>query len=126
MVSDRDQCEALSLKLAGYVDGDVQLSPEEAHHVATCLHCQAELVHYRKLLRALQSLRGQPVLVDHSLLDDILDVVRPAATVHRLHRRGYRSKSAYLAGAAAAATAGAAAGALVLASRYSGKTSLAS
>lgn len=119
-------CETVSFQLAGAADGDTALDDEASHHVEMCLRCQAELVQYRKLLRALTALRTQHLVVDDGLLDDILTVVRPAAEVQRLHHGGHRGRrAAYLAGAAAA-TAGAAAGALVIASRLASRPGLAS
>lgn len=120
-------CDSVSLQLAGAADGDVALDVETSGHVQGCLRCQAELAQYRKLLRALALLRDQRVFVDDALLDEILDVIRPPADVHRIHRFGHRGRrAAYLAGAAAAATAAGAAGALVIASRVSSRTRLAS
>ncbi len=108
------QCDAVSLHLAAAADGGDLLPPDVATHVETCLRCQAELAQYRKLLRALTTLRGHFVLPDDRLLDDILESLRPPATVHRLQRRNRRA--AYIGGIAAAATAGAA-GAIVIAAR---------
>ncbi|MEM7342518.1 MAG: hypothetical protein AAF467_28020 [Actinomycetota bacterium] len=115
----------MSLQLAEIADGHTELSPEAARHLATCLRCQAELAQYRKLLRALTSLRTQYVIPDERLLDDLLEALRPPADVYRLHRRNRRA--AYIGGIAAAATAGAA-GAIVIASRLAAnnKPSLAS
>lgn len=121
------RCDSISFQLAGAADGDITLDPEVDRHIAECLRCQAELVQYRKLLRALTALRGHQLFVDDGLLDEILEAVRPVAPVQRLHRISHRGRrAAYLAGAAAAATAAGAAGALVIASRLSGKPRLAS
>lgn len=121
------QCDTISFQLAGAADGDIALAPEVERHVTECLRCQAELAQYRKLLRALTTLRGHRLFVDDGLLDEILDAIRPVAPVQRLHRISHRSRrAAYLAGAAAAATAAGAAGALVIASRLSGRPRLAS
>ncbi len=120
-------CETVSIQLAEVVDGDASLAGETGRHVEGCLRCQAELAQYRRLLRALTSLRDHHLFVDDTLLDEILEVIRPPAPVHRLHRLNYRSKKvAYIGGFAAAATAGAAAGAIVIASRLAGKQRLAS
>lgn len=108
------QCESISLQLAEIADGLNELPPAAERHVDACLRCQAELAQYRKLLRALTGLRGQLELPDERLLEDILEALRPPATVHRLHRRNRRA--AYIGGIAAAATAGAA-GAIVIAAR---------
>lgn len=108
------QCEAVSLQLAEIADGLDSLPSDAGRHVDACLRCQAELAQYRKLLRALTNLRGHYELPDDRLLKDILEALRPLATVHRLHRRNRRV--AYISGIAAAATAGAA-GAIVIAAR---------
>ena len=87
------------------------------HHLVSCLSCQAEQVHYRRVHRELQSMKTLVIQPDERLLGDILDCVRPPATVIQL--RPSRRK-AYVSGIAAAATAGAA-GALVLVSKLSSK-----
>jgi anti-sigma factor RsiW len=117
------RCESVSLQLAEIADGLNRLPADAERHVESCLRCQAELVQYRRLLRALTSLRTHYVVPDDQLLDDILQALRPPATVHRLHRRSRRA--AYIGGIAAAATAGAA-GAIVIASRIASRQSLAS
>ncbi len=120
-------CESISIQLAEVADGDAALPEETGRHVDGCLRCQAELAQYRKLLRALTSLRDHHTYVDDTLLDELLEVLRPAAPVHRLHRLNYRNKKvAYIGGFAAAATAGAAAGAIVIASRLANRQRLAS
>jgi len=108
------QCETISLELAGVADGLETLAPAAEQHVQRCLRCQAELAQYRKLLRALVSLRDQQIIPDDYLLGEILEALRPPAPVHRLHRRHRRV--AYLGGIAAATAAGAA-GAIVIATR---------
>lgn len=113
------QCDEVSLLLAATVD-DEPLGMPATRHVSSCLRCQAEIVQYRKLRRALAAMRHD-LVADDEFLPDLLEVLRPPADVTRLH--GGRRR-AYLSGIAAAATAGAA-GAIVLASRIS-KTRLAS
>jgi len=108
------QCETVSLQLAEVADGLEQLPVPSAEHVKSCLRCQAELAQYRKLLKALMALRDRRIVPDDYLLEEILDVIRPPASVHLLHRRGRRT--AYLGGLAAATAAGAA-GAIVIAAK---------
>lgn len=120
-------CETFSLQLAGAVDGD-ELDSAATTHFETCLRCQAELAQYKKLRRALASLRNQRLAVDDTLVNEILLALEPGGTVHRLQRLSSASRSrkaAYIGGIAAAATAGAA-GALVLASRLAARQRLAS
>lgn len=114
------RCDEISLDLAGSVDDGSVLSMPAGRHLESCLRCQAELAQYRKLRRAMASLRYEQV-VDEEFLPELLEQLRPPAEITRLH--GGRRR-AYLSGIAAAATAGAA-GALVLATRIS-KTRLAS
>jgi anti-sigma factor RsiW len=118
------RCESVSLQLAEIADGLNRLPADAERHVDSCLRCQAELVQYRRLLRALTSLRYHYVAPDDSLLEDILAALRPPATVHRLHRRSRRA--AYIGGIAAAAATAGAAGAIVIASRLASRQSLAS
>ncbi len=124
----RTDCETFSLQLAAVADGDSELDEAASSHFEACIRCQAELAQYKKLLRALASLRNQLLAVDESLLNEILLALEPGGTVHRLQRLGSGSrtrKAAYIGGIAAAATAGAA-GALVIASRLAARNRLAS
>jgi anti-sigma factor RsiW len=54
-------CEEVSAELPLLVDGSQRPSPSVARHLGSCLRCQAELASYRRLLRALRSLRDDPV-----------------------------------------------------------------
>jgi hypothetical protein len=96
---------------------DDQLPLPVRHHLTTCLSCQAERVQYRRLSRELGLLRHDYIEPDEHLLDDILDSVRPPATVTELRTN---RRKAYVGGIAAAATAGAA-GALVLVTKLSSR-----
>ncbi|MDH3293258.1 MAG: hypothetical protein OER95_02930 [Acidimicrobiia bacterium] len=123
-----DACETFSLQLAAVADGGSELDPDAASHFESCLRCQAELVQYKKLLRALASLRTQRLAADETLVQEILLALEPGGTVHRLQRITAGSKSrkaAYIGGIAAAATAGAA-GAFVIASKLASRQRLAS
>ena len=117
------RCDDVSILLAGAVDGTSTLTPAAQAHFETCLRCQAEMVQYRKLLRVMKTMRGELLNPGEDLLTDVLELVRPPATVHRLHRADRRR--AYIGGIAAAATAGAA-GAIVFASKLGHRPRLAS
>ncbi|HTV12302.1 MAG TPA: hypothetical protein VME20_10645 [Acidimicrobiales bacterium] len=54
-------CNAVSDELPLVVDGSRRPSPAMEEHLRTCLRCQAELAGYRRLLRALKSLKEEPV-----------------------------------------------------------------
>jgi hypothetical protein len=112
------QCEDVADLLADSADGSVLLERSARRHVDRCLRCQAEVVQYRKLLRALHNLRTEVLEPAPGLLADILAHIEEAG-----ERRAVRSlltgrRAAYVGGIAAAAAATAAAGgALVIATR---------
>ena len=53
------QCDQIAEMLSEVADGSRLLERDARRHVDTCLRCQAELVQYRKLLRALHTLRTE-------------------------------------------------------------------
>jgi len=110
------RCDDLSENLAAAADGTVLLGRAERRHVERCLRCQAEMVQYRKVLRAMRAMRTEVLEPAPGLLSDILANLEEAG-----ERRAIRSmisghKAAYLGGLAAATAAGAA-GAIVFATR---------
>ncbi len=109
-------CDDLSDDLSAAADGSTLLGGDERRHVETCLRCQAELVQYKRLLRAMHTMRTEVLEPAPGLLADLL-----ANVSERGERRAIRSmisghRAAYLGGLAAATAAGAA-GAIVFASR---------
>lgn len=101
------QCEDITLVLAEAApSGDQALPLSASHHLEGCLRCQAELAQYRKLLRGLASLRSVQIEPDPTLLEEILESLRPPATVLKFRRRDRRK--AILKGVGAAAATGAA------------------
>jgi hypothetical protein len=109
-------CDDLSDDLSAAADGSTLLGGDERRHVESCLRCQAELVQYKKLLRAMHTMRTEVLEPAPGLLADLL-----ANVSERGERRAIRSmisghRAAYLGGLAAATAAGAA-GAIVFASR---------
>jgi hypothetical protein len=110
------RCDEVADRLADAADGSVMLDRAARRHVDRCLRCQAEVVQYRKLLRALHNLRTEVLEPAPGLVSDILAHLEAAG-----ERRAVRSmltgrRAAYVGGIAAAATAGAA-GAILFASR---------
>ena len=71
-VTTRPSCEAVADLLPGVVDGSSTLDRADRRHVERCLRCQAELAQYRKLLRAMQSLRASTAPVPNGLITDVL------------------------------------------------------
>nr|MDQ3569598.1 hypothetical protein [Actinomycetota bacterium] len=53
------RCEEVAEILPEVVEGTGGASSKVSAHVESCLRCQAELVQYRKLLRALHHLRTE-------------------------------------------------------------------
>jgi hypothetical protein len=109
-------CEELSEALAATVDGDARLGRAERRHVERCLRCQAEVVQYRKLLRAMRQLRTEVIEPAPGLLAEILAGIEEAGERHAIRSVLSGRRIAYLGGLAAATAAGAA-GALVFATR---------
>jgi anti-sigma factor RsiW len=110
------RCEDISDDLSAAADGSALLDRNARRHVERCLRCQAELVQYRKVLRAMRAMRTEVLEPAPGILSDILANLEEAG-----ERRAIRSliaghRAAYLGGLAAATAAGAA-GAIVFASR---------
>jgi len=110
------RCEDLTDDLSAAADGSALLGRNERRHVERCLRCQAELVQYRKVLRAMRAMRTEVLEPAPGVLSGILANLEEAG-----ERRAIRSlitghKAAYLGGLAAATAAGAA-GAIVFANR---------
>jgi hypothetical protein len=110
------QCEDLTEPLAQSVDGTVPLDSVVRTHVEHCLRCQAELVQYRRLLKAMRALRTELLEPTPGLLADILATIEEAGERHAIRSLLSGRRAAYLGGLAAATAAGAA-GAIVLATR---------
>jgi hypothetical protein len=103
LLHDRDR---LSTLLSEMVDGSAELDPSVAHQLEHDLRFQAELAQYRKLRRALRSLRAEVVDPGVELVADVL-----AAIDEQGDRPGIRNvitprRAAYLGGIAAATAAG--------------------
>jgi hypothetical protein len=110
------RCEELSAQLSDAAAGNALLAAREREHVDQCLRCQAELVQYRKLLRALHAMRVQVIEPAPGLLPDILAAIEEAGERRALRELLDGRKVAYLGGLAAATAAGVG-GAIVIASR---------
>ena len=113
------RCDEISQYLAGAVDDTTVLDAPATHHVSSCLRCQAELAHYRRLLRSLRSLREEPVTAPADLPALVWARIdagdRPSPWPRRVAYAG-----------AVAATAAAGAGAIVLVATRSRRLRLAS
>ena len=110
------RCEELSDDLAAAADGSVLLGRTERRHVERCLRCQAEMVQYRKVLRAMRAMRTEVLEPAPGLLSDILANLEEAGERRAIRSMIQGHRAAYLGGLAAATAAGAA-GAVFYASR---------
>ena len=110
------RCEDVALLLPEAVDGDAPVSLPVQRHVESCLRCQAELVQYRKLLKALHLLRTEVLEPAPGLLTEILAGLE-AAGERRAVRNLLNGRNAAYAGGTAAALAAGAVGVALLAHR---------
>lgn len=98
------QCETLDPRLAASCDDPDAMEPDVSEHVESCLRCQAELVHYRRLRSELSELEGGALPATDGLLNEILTGLDRSVT-RRSHLRRARRVTCTL--AAAAGTVGA-------------------
>ena len=109
------RCEDLTNHLAAADGGHLDDATAQAH-VETCLRCQAELAQYRKLLKALRTLREEVLTPAPGLVTDILVSIEQAGERSAVRSALRGRRVAYVGAAAVAGMAGGAA-ALVLVSR---------
>jgi hypothetical protein len=109
------ECEEVAEELSAVADAR-DLAPRARRHVEHCLRCQADLVQYRRLLRALRSLRTEVLQPAPGLLPEILASLEHAGERQAVRAALHGRRAAYIGGIAAATAAGAA-GAIVLAAR---------
>lgn len=114
------RCDQVAEKLPEASEGTFALGRRERRHVESCLRCQAELVHYRKILRAMRAMRTEVLEASPGLLADILANIEEAGERHAIRSLLTGRRVAYLGGLAAAGAAGAA-GAIVIAARNRSK-----
>lgn len=119
------QCERVAEQLPQIVDGAERAAPQVLAHVESCLRCQAELVQYRRLLRALRHLRTDVLEPAPGTLAAILANIEHAGERGAMHSLLTGRRAAYLGGIAVATAAAGAAGAMVLANRGRRKMRLA-
>jgi len=110
------QCDDVAELLADAADGSALLDRNARRHIDRCLRCQAEMVQYRKLLRALHNLRTEVLEPAPGLVSDILAHIEEVGERHAVRSMLRGRRVAYVGGIAAATAAGAA-GAILFASR---------
>lgn len=117
MPSDLINCDDVAGVLPQIVDGSGHADRTVLAHVESCLRCQAELVQYRKLLRALHNLRTEVLEPAPGTLSGILANLEAAGERGAIRSLLTGRRAAYLGGIAVATAAAGAAGAIVLAHR---------
>ena len=114
MPAEVSSCSLANDQLDEVAAGRLVLDGAARAHVEQCLRCQAELVQYRKLLRALRTMRTEVLEPAPGLLTDVLAALEEAGERHAIRQLLSGRNVAYVGGLAAATAAGAA-GAIVLA-----------
>jgi hypothetical protein len=110
------QCEHVAEQLGDIVDGRAPADADVTAHVQGCLRCQAELVQYRKLLKALHNLRTEVLEPAPGTLSGIFARLESAGERGAIRSLLSGRRAAYV-GGLAVATAAAGAGAIVLVGR---------
>ena len=118
-----DRCEEIAEVLPQVVDGTGRAGAHVLAHVESCLRCQAELVQYRKLLKALRQLRTEVLEPAPGTMTGILAYVEAAGERGAMRSLLTGRRAAYLGGIAVATAAAGAAGAIVVASHHRGQRS---
>jgi hypothetical protein len=101
-------------ELAEAARGPARTEGPVRDHIDHCLRCQAEVVQYRKLLRALRSVRTDLIEPAPGLITDVLVALEQEGE-RRAVRSAIRGRRAAYVGGIAAATAAGVGGAIVLA-----------
>ena len=110
------RCDQITSPLAEVAGGSATLFAEERRHVEHCLRCQAEIVQYRRILRAMRAMRTEVLEPAPGLVSDILAHIEQAGERTAVRSILRNRRVAYVGGLAAATAAGAA-GAIIMASR---------
>lgn len=119
MRSDPVTCESVAALLPAVIDGNERADRRVRRHVDSCLRCQAELVQYRKLLRALRQLRTEVLEPSPGLLSGILANLEEAGERGAIRSLLEGRRAAYVGGIALATAAAGAAGTIVALRRRS-------
>ena len=117
MRSDQITCDSVSALFPAVIDGNERADRRVRRHVESCLRCQAELVQYRKLLRALHQLRTEVLEPNPSVLAGVLAGLEQAGERGAIRSLLSGHKAAYIGGLAVATAAAGAARSIVLLSR---------
>ncbi len=111
------RCDDVAVALSEAAAATTPLDPASQAHVEHCLRCQAELVQYKKLFRALRAMRTEVLEPSPGLLGEIFLALEEAGERGVVRSVLSGRRAAYLGGIAAAAAAAGVGGALVVATR---------
>ena len=114
---DLVSCDSVAELLPQVVEHGGAVDAPVIEHVEACLRCQAELVQYRRLLKALRQLRTEVLEPAPGTLTGILASLEAAGERGAIRSLLSGRRAAYVGGIAVATAAAGAAGALVLAHR---------
>src|SRR5881394_2881347 len=90
--------DSVSEMLPAIIDGNERADRRVRRHVESCLRCQAELVQYRKLLRALHQLRTEVLEPNPSVLAGVLAGLEQAGERGAIRSLLSGHKAAYIGG----------------------------
>jgi len=111
------QCDDVADLLPQVVEGTERAAPPVLAHVESCLRCQAELAHYRRLLKALRNLRTDVLEPAPGTLTAILANLEAVGERGAMRSLLAGRRATYVGGIAVATAAAGAAGAIVIANR---------
>lgn len=111
------RCEQIAGVLPGVTDGSTHLDRNDRRHVDRCLRCQAELAQYRKLSRAMASIRSAGPAAPAGLAATVLDYIEMSTENAAVRTTIFGRRVAYIGGIAAATAAAGAGAAIVLVNR---------
>lgn len=100
------QCEQIAELLPNIVEDGVEASADVRAHIESCLHCQAEVAHYKKLLRSLHALRTEVLEPAPGIVAKILARIEAAGERSAVRSILTSRKTAYASGVAVATAAG--------------------
>ncbi len=109
------RCEEIADQLPMIMDRPGTADRSVVGHVETCLRCQAELAHYRRLLRLLHQLKTQGPEPPPGAVGDIIAMLEESVERGAIRSALTGRPAAYVGGLVA--TAGAAGAVIVLANR---------
>ncbi len=101
-------CDEVALELPAILDRESCAPAQLVRHVQSCLHCQAELARYRRLLRLLHQLRATEVDPPAGVVSEVLSAIEEVASRRMIgslltgRRLGYAAALTAAGGAAAA------------------------